>query len=312
MGDSETTSGGKPPEPISPEALADHVLRVSEDLERAWSAALDDEALERARDGLSREWTALVQALHTRMEQAAHDAEAAGLDPTLTTVPLGLDVVADLDFDAAGEARWHQLQLAQLVAFEALLGGLNGLHEPTAERVDLMTQEVERWWESGAFALVRSRAALLARVTRELEHVEAELFGSPKVSPAHMARSAALELVQAANVALRRGDPEGALLHGHSALRLRAMSVLGEAAVDGESVEQPGKLFSTLPSLAAFEAQLSLLDTAVERMARGEGIDVGVSIPLAYGLLPLISDLAFDPPAGELRALMPEESPESS
>jgi hypothetical protein len=301
VGDAERSKGGLPT-PVSIEALTSHVLRLAEDIERAWSAALSDEVLDQTKGQFSREWSALLQTVHARAEQAERDAEAAGLDPTLKLIPGSLDSVSALNLDAGGKDRWHQLQLAQLVALQSLVAALTALDEPSAERVHLMTQESEQWWESGAFGLVRSRALLLARVARELDLAEAELFGKPRVSPAHAVRSAALDELQAANSALRLGDPEAALVHGHAALRLRLISVLELDSDELDVVAQPGKYFSALPSLHSFQVPLCLLDKAVERIAQGEGIDIGVSIPLAYGLLPLVSDLAFDPPRDELLA----------
>ena len=164
-------------EPVDVTALVEHALRLSQELEEAWSSALDPEALEDAQQGVTAEWSAFVTALQQGIREVEQRMEEAGVDPRLQQHPLDASIVAGFQLDAGLQQRWQQLQAAQIIGLESLMRAVGALGEPSGRRVQLRSGASESWWEGGAFGLVRSRARLLLRVTRELERCQAQLLG---------------------------------------------------------------------------------------------------------------------------------------
>jgi hypothetical protein len=191
-------------------ALVRHVTRLCDDLEKVWSDALDPAKLEAANEGLGTRLGVALAALAAQHEARDAELRNAGVDIVLPDWPPSPEFVLSQD-SADPQARWRLVMVAQLQALELLVEASNALAEPSGVTTDLRRdREVRRWWESGAFALLRSRARLVERLTHELDAAEAALLreeGGRRSSEAY-------DAFQLAATAYRRGDPEAALLHG--------------------------------------------------------------------------------------------------
>jgi len=71
---------------------------------------------------------------------------------------------------AEAKGRYYRLMIAGVYALNDLVDAFNGLDQPTDRRASIAGGvPSESWWEAGAFALVRRRAASLAEVLRASE-----------------------------------------------------------------------------------------------------------------------------------------------
>jgi hypothetical protein len=287
-------------------AVVEHVSRLTGSVERAWSAALDPEALGEANREILDQWHSLVAVVQRQAVLSSRALAAAGLDATVDQYPLGPPQLLALDLDPDVEQRRRQLQVAQFYALEQLLAALEGLRHPTRAALDLGTGQVtETWWDSGAFALVRTRARHLARVTLTLLDAEraAIAAATDTATAAEQAEPRAetpswLAYLQLGTEALRRGDAEAALLHAHLSLTARfAAASLTDTVAASFGNEAEGEVAKAL---------VAKLEGAIGRLAAG-GVDLGISVPLAHALLPLAERLllpapASNPPAPEAEA----------
>lgn len=265
-------------------ALIDHVVRLSDDLERVWSDALQPEPLGEAHERLRAEWSSVSAVLQRRSEAATRALKAAGVDPKLRVHPLDPAQIHELELDYQGGEAWKQLQVAELLLLTQLLQAMNGLFEPSAQQViiDDDDQPTETsWWEAGAFELVRKRAGALIRVSQELEAAENQATGQPSSEHA----SAWLDRLGRARQAIDYGDAEAGLLHLGLALRESA------AQASGQPIENlPGEFLTRLMNLPqSLEARphLELMSEVERRLLTGRPPGQGLLQPLAF--------LAFDP-----------------
>jgi HEPN domain-containing protein len=291
MEDSDEPGQGAPPHPVDLASLVEHAVRLSQQLEEVWSSALDETALDEAQQDVLAEWSAVLTSLHREVDEAERHLAEAGIDPQLAHHPHDLGAVATFQLDAGVEQRWQQLQTAQLIALENLARAAGALTEPSGKRVRLQTGVAESWWEAGAFGLVRSRALLVLRVTREVERGQALLLGEEPPSEAAIARDRAYDALDAARIALTRGDPDAALLHAHTALRVHVRAALTDATSDVSAADRPGALLARVPSLAEWAEVLQLLDAAAAQSLTGDGPSVDVTVPLARVVVPLAREV---------------------
>jgi hypothetical protein len=292
------------------EALALHAIELSGALERAWSQALNESLMEAAEEQLNTEFGAVVSAMMNTMQSTDARLRAAGVDPRIYEWPYDPDYFKSLEADPDSVGHRSQLVVAQLIAVRELLAAYKALTEPSGERGQLRdgSLSIERWFESGAFSLFRERARLLLRVTREVDRSSKQLLGEPGPRKRDLMIEASKESLTAALLAQARGDIEAALFHARSALGsvLRSLPFFG---IDDERLLIPGNLLAEVPSLTEFASALRLLDATVDRMGDGPP-SFGVGVPLADGILPLVSRIVHAPPITELEALFGEEAEE--
>jgi hypothetical protein len=275
-------------------ALAKHVTAFVDSLEKAWSVALDNTLLAEAQREMDARYASLLSAI-TRRAAAADDAlTAAGIDPGLPAQPLQPDELARLSFDPEPEQRWRQRQLAEIDALMTLLEALKAIRAPSAHLVYLDQQRVESWWEAGAFALIRDRAALLVRVSEQVASAEAELTGTSRASTAP---SAFVDKLNLAGSALGHGDIEAALIHTRCALRLRA--ALTDDVVPDDLLER----LAHDTRLAEGATVLRLLDQAARKLVANEDLDIGLAMLLAPRALAVVRRLCLETPQIIIAAL---------
>jgi hypothetical protein len=301
-------------------AVVEHASRLTVTAERAWSAALDPAVLGEANRELLDQWANLVAVIQRQAGMSSRALEAAGLDTTADQFPPGMRQLLTLEFDPDPERRRRQLQLAQFYALDQLVTALQALQHPSKVAMNPQTGQVtQAWWDAGAFASVSARARHLARVTLALLDAEqaaiAAAAGEAATIPGQVRPPtqpppwwAHLDL---GAEALRRGDIEATLLHAHLALTARFTDVpsLTDAVATPFGDEAEGEAVKTL---------VARLEEAIGRLAAGAGVDLGVSVPLAHALLPLIERLLLPVPmtsipqpeaADDLGAATPPDPP---
>jgi hypothetical protein len=279
-------------------AVVEYTSKLTVTAERAWSAALDPAAVGEAHRELLDQWANLVAVIQRQARLSSRALEAAGLDATADQFPPGVPQLLTLEFDADLERRRRQLQLAQFYALDQLVTALQGLQEPSKAALDPQTGQVtQTWWDAGAFASVRPRARHLARVTLALLDAEqaaiAATAGEAATVPGQASPPAQpppwsvhLDL---GTEALRRGDIEATLLHAHLALTARFTDVPSLT----DAVAAP---FGDQAEREAVKTLVAKLEEAIGRFAAGASVDLGVSVPLAHALLPLIERLLLPVP----------------
>lgn len=292
-------------------ATVEHASRLTVAAERAWSAALDPAAVDEAnRELLDDQWSNVMAVVRRQAELSSRALEAAGLDATVDQFPPDVPQLLTLDLDPDPERRRRQLQLAQFYALDQLLAALQGLRHPSRAALDPRTgQLTQTWWDSGAFALVRTRAQHLVRVTLALLNAEhaaiATAAGEAATAPEQVPHPAQpppwWAHLHLSAEALGRGDIEATLLHAHLALTARFTDVpsLADAVAAPFGEEAEGEAARTL---------VAKLEEAIARLAEGSGVDLGVTVPLAHALLPLIQRLLLPVPMTPTRTMPATEA----
>jgi hypothetical protein len=286
---------GETPLPTDLAAVFRHAIDLSPELERAWSLALSQLAIDSEYEDLRTRWSLVMQGLTATISEREKELVRAGIDPTHFTWPLGPTEAANLELQPADpEARRKQLEDAQLLALDRLIksagsffGQLLGEEGDTAPT----------WWESGAFSLVRFNAILALRITRELDAVDAAQRGE-HVSMMELMRCRAFESLESAVAARDRSDPEAALLHCVRSARARIASL----SLDGE-VPPP---FLTAPSSDGSipVKMLSLAEQVLQSERAATDTGLGVSTVLAESLVPAVEQLVQNPPVDEVVGLI--------
>lgn len=181
------------------------------------------------------------------------------------------------------ESALRALSLAQLDSLFLLAQGLEGLKSASSISISIevgdqpdqlsQTTSVERFWEAGAFHVLRQRIELLERVAADYERLADKLLGKPEAPNGDVSSVQAFHHLHLASHAFVAGDPEGALVHAVCSLRV--------------SLELRGRV--SLKALTAADHRLALTDgsrkslmrafNAAERFGRGEP-DVAMSILL--------------------------------
>lgn len=288
--------------PVDLEALTVHVIRLSGELERAWSDALDSAVIERAAEELNGDVGALATGFIGAVHLADEKLQAAGIDPTIKRWPYDPDLFKSLSFDVSLDGRRSQLVTAQMIVLREVLEAFKALTEPSGEQVDLKAQTRTEWFESGAFLLLERRSRLLLRITREIERMGEVMIEKPEVSKLDRSIEGAVESLKAANGAYAIGEVDASVLHARRVLRAVLESMPFLPAHD-ERLKRPGTLMAQVPSLAEWASALRLLDSEAEALL-DRGVDFGVAIPLVGGLLPVLSAIVHEPPIAELQDLV--------
>jgi hypothetical protein len=276
----------RPVVPIDLDALARHATTLADELEKAWSAALDPDALERARNGLTARVGVLMGALTRALEARDERMHEAGIDVVLPEWPLPEErLVALLDAADTLEGQRSLLVVAQLQAVELVAEAFAALSEPSGVRVELLAaRELDRWWEGGAFALLKSRALLLRSISVELDALDAEILNETVKQ-----RREATDALMAAAIAYRRGDPQASLL---AALHAAALIVPVPPGTEAGRWDALGldSDFVTLRRL------LERAEAVVLDLLQGRRVSWGFALPVAGALLPRVQRLVFAPP----------------
>jgi hypothetical protein len=268
-------------------ALAAHALELTDELEQAWSRALEPDALGAAQAELEARFGSLLRTFERRVNASARQLRDAGVDTMLPAYPLPASAYGEMTFDAEPERQWLQLQIAQVDALLALLAALEAMRAPSARRVHLPSGQTETWWEAGAFDLIRTRAQTLLRIVAAADAAEDALLGKTDAARPTRPLFERLELLRGA---IDRGDVEAALVHADRALRLRA-ELAGDAA--------PADLLQRLatdPRLGDEGVLLELLDEAVRRIHVRRELDLGAAAVIAAPAARLVASLCLERP----------------
>jgi hypothetical protein len=301
-------ANGKVVGPVDLEGLALQVIQLSGQLERVWSDALEKARMGQAEEELNGELGALVSAMTAAVEETDEKLQAAGVDPKIYSWPFDPDLVKRLRGDPEPRERRAQLVIAQMIAIRELLVAFKALSEPSGEQLDSVSESRTEWFEAGAFSLLKDRARLLLRVTREVDRATAVLLGQEVPTKLDLSVEAAFASLRSARDGYSRGDLEAALIHCRAALR-GALESLPFISAGDERLLTPGLLFSRVLSLNDYAASLQLLDAEVEAL-QGRAVDPGIALPLVEGLLPVIARIVNEPPIMELQKIISSQPAE--
>jgi hypothetical protein len=293
----------------SPAEVLEHLTTMTVGLEKAWSEALASESSRKAIAEARGLWDGFLDTHQQWVERYVELWRRCGLDEiVIEEFPLGDEGLSQLGRTPRDAAeRFYRLQIATMYALMDLLDALKGLEEPSGRRVSMLPGlHVESWWEGGAFALIRRRAAALAGLLRESEACleEVALVSGAEYTPLgnEMVTRIWEKPLRAASGLVAQGWHEAALPQLLAAIR----AVLAEAlSVDAAGLPVPLAPHSEgIDSLSSIAPHLPLLEACCQRIGEGLPVDPGVAVPLAKELTPRVQRLAFDPPpVGDLGAL---------
>ena len=263
------------------EALVDHVLELSNDLERAWSAALTPVTLMPALSDLEARIHTLLRTYQRRISASTEAVRDEGFNTLLPAYPLPASEYNNISFDPEPARAWLQLQAAIVDALLQVARYLAPIRSPVPRRVS-SDGDVEGWWASGAFDLIRGSIQSLHRLVRASESVDAVLVQGADQHEADHLVVARLELMTAA---VSRGDFEAALIHAEFALRARAAALVQPV---------PDDLLDRVagdPRLGDSAVLVRLLAEAASRRRRGDPLDVGATAVVAPPVARLVHSL---------------------
>src|SRR5262249_46828897 len=141
---------------------------------------------------------------------------------------------------------------AEMYALRDLASSCSGLHRPSIQKIDLVTQQQSAFWDSGAFWRTAKLARSTLRVISEAESSPELAFGAG--SAVH-----ALQEAELASSCLEQGLYEGALLHIY-----RGISVYRDR-LTGEPYES-----------------INIVEHTIARLSSAQHVSLGAVIPLAY------------------------------
>jgi hypothetical protein len=313
----QPTEASQPPPQVRSvdlDALVAHVTTLSRELERAWSDALEEQALGEAFELLDGQWASLIATVSARAQDSAARAQAAGISP-LVPHPQDPSNAYTVSVHPTPEQAWRQLQLAEMTALERLLQALGALKSKRSVDIPRPGARQEGWWQSGAFALVCLRARQLARAARALDEAEARLLAErEKDAPPRSVQldGGWVDRLELARAADSRGDPESTLIHLRLALRERAAGLAGyETNALDEGFER--RLVED-SRLAGLSGPLSAMCEASEDLGAGRPVDLGACLALARFLIEPVSEMCLGLGQELLDATRPrnDEPPASS
>jgi hypothetical protein len=296
--DSGVASGPKDDTEIVPvdlESVFEEAMTLSSDLDRAWSEALTQIDAEKANEDLAVRWSVALRALMAAISEREARYVAAGKDVRLDHWPPSADDVAALQVQPDGsEDERLQLEQAQLLAIELMvkrMGSLTAAMEGSPEAGGGL-------WQSGAFAAIRGLAAAAMRITRELDTVDEIVLADRESAEGEPMRRRAIEAVEAGLRAFENGDPEATLLHCLRAARARVASL----PPDEEADPRPGT-GDGHEDVSRTVAMFRLAERVICGEATGRAANGGVSLVLAFALLPAAAALVSNPLHEELVGL---------
>lgn len=268
------------------DALAKHATEFCDELERAWSTAMDRALLAEAQQETQARYASLLSAVQRRASSYDRALQKAGVDPGLPAFPTPPHEAARYSYNSDRDQRVLQSRLAEIEAVALLLGAVVAMREPSARRTFSKGRaaETETWWEAGAFSLVRERAAHLLRVSR---NTAALLDAAPEARSRSMAT--AFDQMRLATIAYGRGDMEASVMHVRLAL-------FHCAAAERDDV--PDDLLERLARYvprADHANALRLVEVAAQRTAKGVLPEVAVTALVAPLALSVLGELLRAP-----------------
>jgi hypothetical protein len=296
--------------------LLAHVSRLTTEVERSWSAAVDQDRDENNGALLSR-WFSLIKIVQDHLMLREQRLKSLGFSTALARFPLDAEGVAALSLQPDQQLRITQLLTAELYTLTDLLDAMHGLREPTARALDLGTGQQWSWWEAGAFARVREVAQALVRVmaaadaatqdaVRHGQEASPEGSESVKGQPGDDLGISDQWIPQAmmAAQAISHGLPDAAVVHAAAAIRCIARDELELANATGVSTQDRpaqassvGEAFAKVPRLEPLaEAAATLLQSA-KVLGAGNPITVGVTVPLAHFWVGVLTQWLHDLPS---------------
>ncbi len=286
-------------EPVELSALFALARTLDGDLEKAWSAALDEALAAPAIETQLAAVYSLVSALQRKLARQAQEMASAGVDSRMEEWPLSEERLAALNPAPDTEERSKQSGLAQLNAFVDVMETFEDLQKPANITVSFNQEgeSVERFWSAGAFALLKDRLLLLERLTREQDRdvvaaiapQEAESSGGPPAADL----GDAFERLRLGTHALTHGDPEAAIFHGLLAVA-RALGAPGEE-IAGKLAEDPGE---GERRLSDDEIQILTMAIGVEARLQSGATDLPLATLLAKATLRAAHKLTLGPVGG--------------
>ena len=275
--DSEEEPTKRAQEPVEFKALFRVGRTLDSDLEKAWSAALDEALAEPAIETQLAGVFSLISALQSKLAKQAQEMAGAGIDSRMEEWPLSEERLAALDTSPDAEERSKQSGLAQLDAFVEVLETFKGLQKPANITISINPdgESIERFWSAGAFALLKDKLWLLERLTREQDRDVAAAIAEQKEGEPSATQSAeladAFERLRLATQILTHGDPEAALFHG--------MLILTEAL--GVPIEQIAEKLAKDPGEGEHqlsEEEIKIVAMAAEQIGRALSGESGLPV----------------------------------
>jgi hypothetical protein len=210
----EGAAASEPQPPTDPPVDLQGLIRLArelnDDLERAWSGAL-----ERAvhQDGVQRQIAAVRGAIVAVQRLYANDQKP------MDEWPPGAEQMVQFERDPSASA--DLMPTAQLLALVAVLEGLNPVAQASRVEVSWKSGEGEKlskYWEAGAFSVLRARLELLGDLLR---------------SPGESGRANQMDTfrhLRSAQMTWRKGDPEACLAHAAAGLATHLKTPVEELA----------------------------------------------------------------------------------
>lgn len=282
--------------------ILDAAGKLTTDLEEHWSEALNSESFKSGREELKARWAAVLHLIAEHLSSIDEGLKRQDLRVIQFGYPAGLGDLADLSSDQPSpDQAWRQMQLAVVYATDRLARAVAFLDNESAHRLSFSgdTATESRWWQAGAFGLIKERAGVLARLLKHeigiLERLqEAELF-SGELPPREQAQlPASWETMKLAGAAMSRGMYEAALVY-----ELRWMRAVVAEAMDCSLEEVPSPLapaIADLELLREFANPVALLESLCIDLGQGRDIDLAVSTVLAEVIYESLSDLLLQFP----------------
>jgi hypothetical protein len=296
-GDAEASGddgGESTPEPVVLGPLFREARELQQSLEHVWSRGLDQALLTPALAEQLAAVHSLLAGFGVKIGAEDRRLQDAGVEPRLAGWPADLATLGALDRDRDHDdiGRSRELRMAQLNALHAVLEVLPAFNGPSTIQVSFGPGEVERvdrFWDAGAFSLLRARLGLLERLTAEHESWLERRSRTSDGREAQGERRRTLDRLFLGARALAHGDPEGALLHAAAALAERFGSEAGEISA---AIRELATTTEHLPAEAG-----DVLERAVgfvRNLTRGED-NLAAATLLAQDTLALTHGLLVGP-----------------
>lgn len=261
---SEEAEGRRSTRTIDISSAVARAGQLTVSMEQEWSKALDS-AKGWAKE-LFGQWASIVNTIQDHLLVRTTMLADRGFHTRLPATPLGQREIELFEVVPTGQQAVAQLGVAETEVLEDLLAAIRGVREPSARSLDVVTGATSSWWEAGAFAQIRDVAAMSYRICREFDKV------SQGSDPFEAAAREWIDEFQIATDCMRHGLYEPALIFlNRAALRIdRSDSdLLGQSKKD-----------------------LVLLADVSARLARGDDMTTGITVPLARYWIRRIERLA--------------------
>ena len=277
-------------------ALVGQVVEVLPELDLAWSSALDEVNLEDVRANTEISWQTLVAVLQRQMVAVERQLATAGVDARFPAFPPSADDIARYWDLPADDRRWRLLQMAEIWSMTRLLEAMGAVTEKSGRKIDLASGEVQNWWESGAFSLVRLRALSLLRIARHARQAEGAVTGEDVAATLRLDAEHELQIAVDSEL---RGDSDAALLHCACALRTMSEHALAGGDLPPDYLDRLRTVPSSPDDGYALELARDVVRSSIDE-ARAPG-EVTV---LSNTLIPLTSWLLHQVSESEIKSAL--------